>query len=321
MDRRYVIGIGFNLFDARALVLRDDGKIMARVERKRKFVGANETINVLLSLFESTLKKVKRHKDKIIGVGLALGGIVNKKKGEVYWPQRQNDSYIYISVPFKKYLEEKFKLPVFIENDANACAWAEYSLQYPNCKNLIYLYSGIGCGIVINGIIHRGKDGGAGELFLNPRKFMYSYLGNFSFFSQWPQDLGILKRIKELIALGKATSLIKRLDSIGNLNLEDIFNDAKNKDGVSRQVIREAGYNLGVKVSFLINLLNPEVIVIGGGFEEAGDFFLKEIIRATRDYAFSFFRKNLKITLSTLGRDAASLGVAHLVLKESTLQR
>ena len=108
MKKKYVIGIGLNLFDARALLLNNEGKVVLRAERKRKFITANETIDMCLSLFEEIFKKSKRYRSKIIGAGLALGGMVNRKKGEVYWPQKQNDSCVYISVPFRKYLEEKF---------------------------------------------------------------------------------------------------------------------------------------------------------------------------------------------------------------------
>ncbi|MCD6583268.1 MAG: ROK family protein [Candidatus Omnitrophica bacterium] len=319
MEKKYAIGIGFNLFGGQAHLLREDGKIIATVQKKRKFVDANETIGVLLSLFEEIVKKSAKYKDGIIGVGLALGGIVNKKKGVVYWPQKQNDSCVYISLPFKQYLEDKFKLPIFIENDANASAFAEYKLNYSSYKNLIYMFSGVGCGIIIEGKLYRGKDGGAGELFVNPQRVMVSSLGEFIFLSQWPQDLGVVKRAKELISLGKDTSLIRRVDSVGNLSLESIVEEAKEKDRISREILKEAAFPLGVKIAFLINFLNPEVVIIGGGFEEAGNFFLEEILKTIRIFSFSALSKNLKINFSSLGRNAASLGVAHLIFEEKSL--
>ncbi len=317
---KYVISIGLNLFDARALLLDSKGKVVIRTEKERKFITANETIDVCLSLFEEIFKKTKHYRDNIIGAGLALGGIVNGRKGEVYWPQRQNNSYIYISVPFKKYLEEKFKLPIYIENDANASAWAEYRENYKEYKNLIYMFSGVGCGIIINGSLYRGKQGAAGELFINPHKVMSSRLGDFSFLTQWPQDLGIVKRAKELISLGKNTSLLKRIDSTGNLSLEDVFREARNKDNVSCEILKEAAFSLGIKVSFLVNLFNPEVVIIGGGFEEAGLPFLEKIGQVVKEYTFSFSRRNLKIVFSSLGRDATCLGVARLIFEEKGLQ-
>lgn len=318
-EKKYAVGMGLNLFDARALLLREDGKVIAQVEKKRKSVSANETITIFLSLFEEILSKSKKYRKDIIGAGVALGGVVDKKKGVVYWPQKHGSSYVYISVPFKQYLEDKFKLPIYMENDANACAWAEYTLNYKNHKNLIYMFSGVGCGFILDGKVYEGKDGGAGELFVSPHSMMTSLLGDFNFLSQWPQDLGVIKRAKELISLGKPTTLLKRIGSTGDLSLENVFLEGKNKDRLSREILKEAALSLGVKISFLINLLNPEVIIIGGGFEEAGDFFLEEVSKVIRKFSFSALRKNLKLHLSNLGREAPPLGVAHLLFEEKSL--
>ena len=318
-EKNYVIGIGLNLFDARAILLREDGEVVVRIERKRESVSANETIATLLSLFEEVLSKSKKYRPNILGAGLSLGGVVDKKKGVVYWPQKHDSSYVYISVPFKKYLEDKFSLPLFMENDSNACAWAEYTENYKKYKNFIYMFSGVGCGLIFNGKLYEGKDGGAGELFVSPHNTMRSELGDFNFLCQWPHDLGVIKRAKELISLGEDTELLKKVNSAGELFLGDIFSAGQKGDRISHKVMKEAAFSLGVKVSFLIDLLNPEVILIGGGFEEAGDFFMEEVIKVTRKFSFSALRKDLKLSFSTMGRDAAPLGAAKLFLGEKSL--
>jgi glucokinase len=315
MKKKYSIGIGLNLFDARAILLGSDKKVILEIEKPRKNVTANETIKVLLELFEEIISKAKVYKkEDIEGVGLALGGIVNNKKGMAYWPQKQYTSYSYISLPLKDYLEKKFNFPVTIENDANSCVLAEHALNFPECKDVIYMFSGVGCGIIADGKLYRGKDGGAGELFLNSNKRMESDLGDFSFFRQWPIDLGIVKKAKEIISLGKNTSLIKRITPTGELHLKDIFEEAKRKDKIAREVLKEAAFSLGVKIAFLMNLLNPEVVIIGGGLEEAGEFFLDECIDVTKEFSFSEMRKGCKITYSQLGKSATSLGAALAII-------
>lgn len=315
MENKYSIGIGLNILDARVILLRDDGKIIAQAEQKRGRITANETIEILLKLFESVLPKAKKYEKNLAGVGLALGGIVNSKKGVVFWPQGEDGSYAYISVPLKEYLEKKFGLPVIIENDANACVLAEYIINFSKNKNIIYMFSGVGCGMIIDGKLYRGKEGTAGELFLSSGKdsIMSSHLGDFSFFKQWPVDLGMVKRAKELISLGRETSLLKRISPTGSLCLKDIFDELKNKDTVAREVIEENGFCLGVKTAFLINLLSPEVIVIGGGLEEGGEILLDSCINAVKKFSFTDIRKNCKIYLSELGKKATSLGAAFSV--------
>ena len=318
MDKKYSLGIGLNLFDARAVLLNREGKVVAREKKSRAAINANETLTTLLELFDGILAKAKRYKSDIKGVGLALGGIINSRKGIVYWPQPPDS---YVALPLGDYLQKKFGLPIYIENDANACAWAEYQINFSKYKNIIYLFSGVGCGIIANGSIYKGRDGAAGELFLNPKPIMASDLGNFSFLKAWPVDLDIVKRAKTSISLGKETTLLKKISSSGELSLEAIFEQAKKKDKVARESIKEAAFSLGAKASFLVNLLNPEAVVIGGGLEGAGEFFLEECLSSIKKFSFNEMRKNCKIALSGLGNDATSLGAAMLVFKENTLQR
>ncbi|MBU2102515.1 MAG: ROK family protein [Candidatus Omnitrophota bacterium] len=320
MKNKYSIGIGLNLFDARAILLRDDRKVIIEIEKKREHVNANETIAVLLDLFEGIVSKAKQYKECIEGVGLALGGIVDNTKGVVHWPQKHNSSYTYISVPLKTYLEKKFGFPVTLENDANGCAWAEYTSHFPKSRNLVYMFSGVGCGIVVDGHLYRGKNGGAGELFINQQKMMSSSLGEFKFLRQWPVDLGMVKRAKELISRGRVSSLIKKITSTGDLALADIFAEGAKKDKLSREVLKEAAFSLGVKIAFLTNLLNPEVVVIGGGLEAAGEVFLDECSDTVKSFAFSEMRSNLKIVASQTGKNATSLGAAAIIFREKSLQ-
>lgn len=316
--KRISVGIGLNLFDARAVLLEQTGKVIAEVRKNRTNISANETLSVLLELFKSIILKAKKCRKNIEGVGLALGGIIDSKKGVVYWPQVP---YSYISLPLRGYLEKKFNLPIFIENDASACAWAEFKIKFSKYKNLVYMFSGVGCGIITNGILYRGKDGGAGELFLNSQKIMKSNLGDFSFFRQWPADLGMTKRAKELISLGKTSSLIKKISSTGELSLKSIFEESKKQDKVARTVIKEAAFSLGAKISFLINLLNVDTVIIGGGLERGGAFLLEECMNSIKKFAFNEMRKKCKISLAELGANATSLGAAMLVFKENALQQ
>jgi len=309
--KQYAIGIGLNLLDARAILLRNDGKIVAEVKKDRNIVSANETIKTLLELLEAILAKSKKYSTGIQGIGCALGGIVNSKTGIVYWPQQGS----YIALPLGEQLEKKYGFPVSIINDASACAWAEYASNYAKYKHLLYMFSGVGCGIIADGKLYTGRDGGAGELFLRSQPVMASRLGDFSIFKPWPVDLDMVKRAKELLSLGKETLLVKKISPTGELSLKSIFEAAKKKDRFAREVIREAAFALGVKIAMLINLFNPDGVIIGGGLEAGGDIFLEECVATIKKYAFNEMRKNCKISLSGLGADATSLGAAMLLLE------
>ena len=313
MEKKYAVGIGLNLLDARAILLGRDGKVVAEITKERKKISANETIEVVLELFDLILEKTKKHSDEIAGVGLALGGIVNSKKGIVFWPQVNG---AYISVPLREHLEKRCDFPVFLSNDASACAWAECSISFPKCKNIVYMFSGVGCGIIADGRLYSGRDGGAGEFFLNPQLTMNSRLGDFSVLKPWSVDLDMVKQAKELISLGKNTLLMKNISSTGELSLQSIFDAAKKKDKIAREIIQAAAFSLGAKVSIIINLLNPEAVIIGGGLESAGEVFLEDCLVAVKKFAFNEMRRGCKLSLSQLGANATSLGAAMLVFEE-----
>ena len=311
-----MVGVGINLFDARAILLRGDGKVLVEVDKKQSAQTANETIKVLFELLEEVLEKAAKHKVDIKRIGLGLGGIVQQKKEMIFWPQ-ECAAFVHVTFPLKDHIEKKFGLPVVLENDANACALAEYTLNFSKCKNILYLFSGVGCGMILDGKLYRGKTGVAGEVFVNGNNNrMASRLGDFSFLHQWPADLYMVKRAKELISLGKDSSLIKKITSDGSLALRDILRDAAKKDKLAREVVREGAFALGVKAAFLINYLDPEAVVIGGGLEEGGDVFLEECLASIKVFSLSEARNGCKIVMSPLGNKAAALGAAYLAFAE-----
>lgn len=316
---KYAIGISLNLLGAKSVLLREDGKVVSESYRRRKDPTVNNGIELLIEVVEDAVRRGEKYRKDILGVGFALGGIVDQKKGIVYWPQPQDSYYAYISVPVKKYFQERISYPIILENDANASAYAEYILNYSDKKYLIYMFSGVGCGIIINGALYHGKCGAAGELFLNHHKINMTSLGGFSFLHQWPITLGIEKLAKEKIAKGEETVLIKKITSTGELASDDIIKEAYNRDKVAAQILKEVGFSLGIKIAFLINLLNPEVVVIGGGLEKWGELFLEEVHKGVKKFSFYEAKRGITLALSSLGEKAASLGVAHIVLRENSL--
>jgi len=115
--------------------------------------------------------------------------------------------------------------------------------------------------------------------------------------------------------------LLKRISSSGELPLDSIFSEVQKKDKVACAVIKEAALSLGIKAAFLINLLNPDALIIGGGFEKAGDVFLDECTRVIKSFSFNEIRKGCKVLFSLLKEDASSQGAARLVFEENALQR
>lgn len=305
----FSIGIGINLFNSVGLVMNLEGKVIYKYRREKPAVSPNELLEVINSLVEEILSHTKNFRDKIKGIGIGVGGIIDQKKGIIRWPQFDEERvfYSYVSMPLKRYLEEKFGIPVFIDNDANLACFAEQRFSLgPEVKNVIYMFSGVGCGIIINREVYTGQDGCAGELFINVDKKESSCLGDYNFFKQWPYDLGLIEKTNNFLKGKNSRERVK--------DLEDVFS-IKGRYREVEELVREAARALGIKIAFLVNLLNPQVVVIGGGFEKGGFDFIEKIYYFVRKYAFEEMTKNLKIVPSLLGEEAVALGAANLVVR------
>ncbi len=305
----YTLGIGINLFNSVGVIIDLEGRVVYKYKKDKPVSSPNELIEAVVSLGEELLNISGRIRGKIKGIGIGIGGIVDSKNGIIRWPQKDNHNtfYSYISMPIKSYLEDKFGLPVFIGNDANLACFAEYWLSLdPEFKNVLYMFSGVGCGIMVNGELYTGSDGCAGELFINTSsENAESYLGSYSLFRQWPYDLGLINKVRDAVSPEEKQEIN---------TLEDVFFMSK-KDMKIKSLVYEAASALGVKIALLTNIFNPQAVIIGGGLEKGGFDFIEDIYQKVKRYAFDEMTKNLKIIPSSLSEEAVSLGAANLVVK------
>ena len=134
-------------------------------------------------------------------------------------------------------------------------------------------------------------------------------------------DLGIIARAKNAIEQGIGTKIVELISGkVEGLTLGSIVTAAESGDKLAIDLIESAGMNLGTRIAYLINLFNPEVVIIGGGIEKAGELILGPIRRSIRKFAFEEPANKVRIIPSALGEDAVSLGAASLVLREIFIQ-
>ena len=304
----YVIGVGINLLDAVGVLLDLKGNIITKTSIERPKASVKDIVDCILQITREILRRSKAQMQDIKGIGVGIAGLVNKKDSSVHWPERIGEDYVYASVnlPLKALLEKEFGFPVVIENDATAACFGEQWLGLePEIKNIIYMYSGVGCGIMINGQVYTGTAGYAGELSIHSYKDENSFncsFGNTCFLKRWEIDLGIRDDFKKRQRGKDAT-------------LKEIFDFARNNDPVAQEVLDIAAARLGVKIASLVNLLNPEVVVIGGGMEEAGDEFLNKVKDTVLDWSFREVTQDLNIVYSKLRENSVACGAASLVVR------
>lgn len=322
-DSGYAIGIGLNLLHAIAVLVDMRGNLILSIKRERPQQKASDVVDTILKLTKDLLDQSGNYRDKIKGIGLGIAGIVDNKRETVRWPEKNDDGYTYtlITLPLKDVLEKEYNLPVKIDNDATVSCFAErWLVQEAQIENLLYMVSGVGCGIVVNGEIYRGVSGCAGEMSIcvsNSRDRLPVKEDQIYFLKRWDLDLGIVDAAKKAFSSQKDSKLYELCaGSEDRVTIEMIGKAVQSEDAFTAGLVKHAARKLGVKVAFLVNVFNPQMVVIGGGLEKIGMPFIDEIRRSVSDWSFAEASSVVKIVPSRLGENAVALGAANLVVRD-----
>lgn len=321
----YIVGVGLNLMNMVGILVDLKGNIITKTQRDRPLPSVKEVAEGLLETIREILKRSKQYMKDVRGIGIGIAGLVNKKDGSIRWPQKMDHYYTYASVdlPLQEIIEREFNFPVLIENDATSACFGERWLDLDRSyKNVIYMFSGVGCGIIINGEVYTGMNGYAGEISINNYKEQDLFnceTGRNCFIKRWEADLGIVGDLKTLLAKDKPLQdkfvNLYNAENIEGINLRHVWSAFKAGDKTASAVVESAAKRLGIKIAFLINLFNPQSVIIGGGLEEAGDAFLNSISSTVREWAFRETTEGLRIVYSQLKENSVALGAASLVMQ------
>ncbi|HKI72669.1 MAG TPA: ROK family protein [Verrucomicrobiae bacterium] len=255
---------------------------------------------------------------KIIGIGAP--GAVDSESGKVIFAPNLG----WNDVPLKKELEKLLERPVFLENDCNVCTLGVYEVELkakPRDVVGIFLGTGIGGGLILEGKLYSGFNRTAGEIghmvleVSGPK----CGCGNKGCFEALASRTAIFRKIKEAVKEGQKTLLTEMLGpELEDLRSGDLRKAIKRGDKFVEHIVEEAAEYTGIAVSNLINILNPEVVVIGGGLmEQLEDEMLAIIVETAMDYAMPGTTKGIEIIATRLGDDAGITGGAVLARKHA----
>jgi len=247
----------------------------------------------------------------IKGIGIGTPGFVNKKTGILY--NSENIPGL-INAPFVPYIANKFGVPVIADNDATCAAIGEHIFGAGKDFSdflMVTVGTGIGGGLILDNKVYRGANGYAGEIghIIVVAEGRECTCGNKGCIEAYASATSIIKRIKEGIKKG----YIKTYNDVDHINAKVIFDKAKEGDQYSIDAIDSAARYLGRMLGGLVNLLNIEAIIIGGGVS-ADDYFIKKIEFYVDQVAWFMFTKDLKILPAKLLNDAGIIGAASLVI-------
>lgn len=315
----YIIGVGLNMLSMVGVLVDLETNVIYEAKKERPPINSEEVIAQLAELVNEIIANSGVEKDRIVGLGVGIPGIIDERGRTIRWPGALGSKDVSVCVSLKDAFEKRFNIPTFVENDANAAVLGEKWLGLDrDVRHMLYMFSGVGCGVMIDGEIYRGATGAAGELGIhNSKASEQDIQGNALHLGRWEMDLGMSKLATELVQKGEK-SLLR--DIAGGqpekITVKEIIRAAKEKDAVAIRVIEEGGRNLGLKIAFLVNLLNPEIVVIGGGIEDCGAILLDAIKATVKEWAVEEVASQVKLIPSAFGENSVALGVVGIVARE-----
>jgi len=318
----FVIGIDLGGTNVRAAVLeRATENVIGRSDNIPSLAmdGPDITIGQVAEAAFQAIAAAKISKDDLIGVGVAVPGVVKSSEGLVSYAPNFRDQWR--GVPIAKPLADKLGVPVWIGNDANLATLGEYRFGAGRPVRhmvMLTLGTGVGGGVIIDGKLLEGADGGAGELghmIINPG----GRGGNAAFgtLEGEAQISAVVERATRIIQSGRRTIIAQMCDyDRFALTPKIIAEAAEAGDAAAIEVFEETGYLIGVAAGSLINIFNPQMIVIGGGVAQAGNLILDPIRRTAAATGLRILSRNCQIVGAQLGDNAGIFGAAALVLQK-----
>jgi glucokinase len=301
-----VIGIDLSRSNIFGAIADLGGNVLDEMEFDRYGMSGNDCYQRVVELIALLLENPKLEGRKILGIGVGAPGVTLNAEGIVTWaPSLQWRDY-----PLKEKLTSRFNLPVVVENDVNMAALGELWFGAgQNIRNmvLVVISTGIGAGIVIDGMLYRGAHQAAGEVgYLMPgREFLGRPYSAFGALEEVAAGAGIAERARQILDGQRDRA------ELASLSAEDVFEAAQRSETWACAVIDEVLDYLAIMVASVGAYFDPELIVLGGGVIKATDQFVKSILKRIEGTT----PVPLQVMPSVLGHRATVLGAVIDVLQ------
>jgi len=309
-DCGYVLGVDMGATHL-GLVLAD---FSARVIAEDEYpfdvsLGPHECLQIVDQQVREFLDQNQFSLDDIVAIGVGVPGPVVSEKGGVIVPPIMPG---WDNFPIRAHLETLWGHPVTLNNDSELGALGEWAYGAGRAEdNLLYIKVGygIGAGLLLDGHIYSGATGSAGEIghiTINDQGPMCT-CGNRGCLEALAGGRAIAEQAKKAIQSGKRTQL-SRIKPVEKITAMDVAFEARKGDLVAQEIITNAGQYLGIAIASLINVVNPRMIVIGGGVAQMGDLLLEPIRRSAATRSLPAAARVVRITAAVLGRRSSGMG-------------
>jgi len=301
-DAAYSIGIDIEIGQLTTVVLDFSSEIVCKKVKKIETSGTlDKLVHQIVEAVNEIIGEAHIDSDKVLGIGIAVAGIVNSDAGVVV----MTDVLPEINVPLLDSLRRVFTFPVFVENNANASVvgekWIGAAKDSRNCLNILVEFdkgvSGLGIGFIVNEELYRGSSYSAGEINI-----------------AMPDLHDVLLNVRTHLADGQ---VLKEYDaSPQDIEMSTMIDAAKAGDEVAISFFVRLGYHIGRNISRIVAAFNPDLMILSGDIAEVGDLIIAPVKSAIEMDILSVSSEALKVVTSSQGHYSVAAGAASIVLSD-----
>jgi len=315
MPEKMIVGVDLGGSKIKVILSDSGGNI---VKGDLRDTLAPEGPEAVIKRIIDSIRQVASGAD-IAGIGIGAAGAYEASTGVITLSPNLPGWH---NIPLRAIIQKEFSVPIYMENDATVAALGEhYFGGGVGIANLVYVSvgTGIGGGIIIDGQLYRGASGSAGEFghmtidINGPR----CNCGNIGCWEAYASGIALAEEAVRQIESGTQTTILNFAEGdLRKVTARRVFLAAVEGDPLAQRVISQTAYYLGVGLANLVNIFNPQLILIGGGLSRMGSLLLDPAIKVVRERAFELPSRAVRIEIAQLGADAEALGAAGLVIQE-----
>ncbi|MBR1706851.1 MAG: ROK family protein [Bacteroidales bacterium] len=291
--------------DFKGGILSFEDNIPFKLERKE------ESVHTISSAVRDYARQKGMDWNKVLGMGISVAGRVNPETG-------YSNTYSFDpDRPISQILHEDLDIPVVIENDSRAMTYGEYLAGVVKKERNVLFFNvswGLGMGMILDGRLYYGTSGFSGEFGHFPLldNDQICRCGKIGCLETGASGSALGRMITEQLKAGRASALSAKYHREGKVNLNDIFKAIKEEDVLAIEAVEQVGNNLGRGLAGLINVFNPELVVIGGKLAMAGDYLLLPVRTTVKKFAQNIANQDTTIKFTRLQSEAAPVGACML---------
>ena len=307
-DACFFVGVDVKKFYIN-LGLLDFKKQLVTITEKvpYKLENTQESLTQLLDIIKGFIADLPVEENKVLSIGINLSGRISNTTGYSY-------SYFHFQEePLSIIIEREIGIRTFLENDSKAMAYGEFCCgEVHNERNVLFVNMdyGIGLGILIDGKVYYGKSGFSGEFGHTPffENNILCYRGKKGCLETEASGASLIRKFNERIAAGAKSTIQTKNKKTNNISLLNIIDAAKKEDPLCIELMADIGDKIGRGLAILINVFNPELLILGGTLSATGEHLRKPISNALAQYSVSLVNSDTQLKLSKLGEKAGVMG-------------